>query len=69
MVLLQVDIFFWKKVVYGNYSTSYLTFVGNGGKLFKLFSLLGPSFRKPMFVLWQIIYTMALINLTYYCYF
>ncbi len=34
-----------------------------------IFDFLGPTWQKPMWVAWQAIYTVALINTTYYSYF
>jgi hypothetical protein len=66
---LKVQVEIWRKerVNERQYETSYkwLAEKTTQGILYQLFSIIGAQYRKPMFILWQFIYTTIAVLISY----
>ena len=66
----QVEVIRKEKVEKRNYATSYKYIVekSKGSLYVRIFSLLGPKYRKLMFISSQLVYTTIAMTIAYFCY-
>lgn len=72
-LLFQVELWRASKVKERDYATSIKWIVEQSkakrGFLYHLFFMFGPRYQKPMFIMWQFIFTSVSILPTYYFYY